>query len=166
MNTNMEAQNEYGKEFFSWKFPEYMRYDRGFLWYASSLLLSIILIAYAIFSGNFLFAFIIVMVMIITLMHSVKEPAEVECSVYEEGIKVGNKFFPWKEFKHFWIAYDPPEVKKLFLDFQSAFRPHLSIELQNQNPLDIRETLLQYLEEDLERDSESTLEELGRLFRL
>ena len=40
------------------------------------------------------------------------------------------------------------------------------IPITDQSPLDLRDILLEYLDEDLEKEGESTAEALGRLLKL
>src|SRR3989339_159307 len=51
-------------------------------------------------------------------------------------------------------------------EFKNVLRPRLSISLENMDPLTIRESLLKYLPEDLERTNRPLSEELASLFRL
>ncbi len=155
-----------GKKLISWEFPEFQKQNRGLFWYVVSIILSILLLYYSFVTGNFMFIFIIIMVIIITLMQTVKEPMQVEFSITDTGLSIGEKFFPYDEIKDFWIVYEPPEVKKLFINFKSGFRPHLTIELKEQNPNKIRDILSDYIEEDLERENEPFSEELGRWLKL
>ena len=57
-------------------------------------------------------------------------------------------------------------IKNLYFEFKSVVRQRLSIPLEGENPLPIRENLLKYLPEDLERTNRPLSEELASLFRL
>ena len=57
-------------------------------------------------------------------------------------------------------------MKLLYLGVNQTLRKELPIHLENQNPLVIRKLLLNYVDEDLEREDESTEEALARLMRL
>jgi len=41
-----------------WQIPEYPQYHRGKIWYISAAIIGILLLIYAIFTGNFLFTII------------------------------------------------------------------------------------------------------------
>ena len=69
------------------------------------------------------------------------------------------------EIKKFWIIYEPPAIKNLHLEVKSVFKPNLIIPLQNQNPVEVRKFLKEHLEEDLEQESESTIEALKRVLK-
>ncbi|MCH7492666.1 hypothetical protein IID19_03715, partial [Patescibacteria group bacterium] len=62
--------------------------------------------------------------------------------------------------------YEPPEVKNLYFDFKTGIRPSISISLESQNPVNIRKKLLEYLEEDTEKENESFSDGLSRMLKL
>ena len=93
-------------------------------------------------------------------------PAQLMVSIFEDGIQAGENFYAYRDLKSFWIIYEPPEVKTLYFDFKSAWRPRLPVPLAEENPVEVRRFLLKYLEEDLSRESEPTSDALSRLLRL
>lgn len=56
-------------------------------------------------------------------------------------------------------------IKSLYLDFTSPWRRDLMIPLLDNNPLPIRENLLKYLKEDLERTGESIKRDNWKAFK-
>jgi hypothetical protein len=160
-----ETNNEHGKTLISWEFLEYVKYPRTIGWYIGFVLIFAGLLLYAILTKNFLFAVIIVMFSAIILLYRTREPAKIKFSIVEDGIEIGTKFYPWEDIKNFWILYNPPEVKKVYFDFK-GWKPTLPIPLENQNPVKVREILLQYLKEDLKRESEPAGDELERLLKI
>lgn len=160
------AAAPHGKVLVSWSFPEYPIYQRSVGWYLGMGLLGGFLVLYAVFTANFLFAVIIVLVALIIFVHSSNKPEIVNFEMTEDGIGLGESFYSHKNIKNFWLVYEPPEVKKLYFEFKSGWRPHLSVPLGNQDPVRLRKTLLQYLTEDLSRQHEPFSDQLGRLFKL
>ena len=47
-----------------------------------------------------------------------------------------------------------------------GFRPSVTISLENQNPLEIRQILLEYLTEDVDKENESVSDGVSRLMKL
>ena len=95
------------------------------------------------------------------------EPDMIKFSITEEGLVVGTKFYDYDEIKHFSIVYKPRyKVKNLYFEFKNVLKHRLSIPLDNHNPLLIRENLLKYLPEDLERTDQPLSEALGKMFKL
>lgn len=161
-----EIKNEsHGKILISWNFSEHPRYTRTIGWYIGFGVIVCGLLIYALMTANFLFALIIVMMAVIILVHQFKEITKINFAIFEDGIKVGTKFYPWEDFKSFWIIYKPPEVKTLYFDFK-GLRPTLPIYLEDQNPVQVREILLQYLKEDVSRESEPAGDELARWLKI
>ncbi len=124
------------------------------------------LLVFSLVTLNFLFAVIIIISAIVIFFNDVKEPIEVNFYIGEGGILLGRKFFGYKELSSFWLIYEPKEVKNLYFSPKSFIKPLLSIPLLDQNPLKVREFLLQYLEEDLEKEEEPVSEQLGRRFKI
>ena len=127
---------------------------------------SVALIIYAIATANFLFAVIILMAGLITLFSTFQSPDRIEVILTTTGVVVGDAFYEFKSMKNFSIIYEPPHSKYLFLDFQSAVKGSLSVPIENANPLQIREVLLQYVAEDLERDGEAFHNTLEKMMRM
>ena len=150
----------------SWQIYDRPHYERSGLWYVGAVAIGLGLIAYALVTLNFLFAFIILMFGIILLINANREPNRIAVSVTPDGIQVVRRRFAWKELKSFWIVYEPPAVKNLCLDFKSAWRPHLAIPLERQNPVEARKALLAFIEEDATREDESLTDFVGRVLKI
>lgn len=162
-----EKQTNYGKEIIVWLVPEYERHERTTGWYLIASIAAIALLIYCFFTANFLFAVIIIVTALVIILHHGREPERVKFGLTDEGIVIGKKFYDYDEIKDFAIVYKPRiEVKRLYFEFKNALRHRLSIPLENMNPLKIRETLLKYLKEDLERTDQPLSEGLAKLFKL
>ncbi|PIT89596.1 hypothetical protein COU23_03025 [Candidatus Kuenenbacteria bacterium CG10_big_fil_rev_8_21_14_0_10_36_11] len=150
----------------SWRFPEYSAYSRKKSWYVWAGIFFLGLLCYAIFTANFLFGLIIIMAAIILFVNQNQKPQNLNFSLSEKGLIIEDKIYPYAEIKKFWLLYEPPEVKNIYFEFKSSFKPILMIPLENQNPLKVREVLKKYLAEDLEKENESTSEALARVLKL
>lgn len=160
------GKNEHGNIWAQWTFPEFTKYQRSTGWWIFSGLLALGLIIWSLRSGNFLFAMIIIVVALIVAFTSKREAPVVEFQITEDGLKVGSNFYEWKKIKKFWIIYKPPEVKRLYFQLTSVLPPSLSIPLEKQDPVKIRDILLRYCLEDLEKDEESFSDFLGRKLKI
>jgi hypothetical protein len=162
-----QQNTEFGLELANWQVPEYDKHYRPRSWYMASSVIVVAMLIYAYFTGNFLFAVIIVVGSIVVIFNDGQEPAMVKVRLTSEGIIVGRKFHDYDGIKNFAVVYKPSQdVKKLYFEFKNALKPRLSISLINMDPLPIRENLLKYLPEDLERTDQPLSESLARLFRL
>ena len=160
------AESDHGKVLASWTIKEYTQYKRKLGWYVIAGLLGIVLLVYAVWTFNFLFAIIIILFGIIIYIQTRGKPEDMTVSVAEDGIEVGDTFYPYKLIKKFWIIYEPPEVKNLYLEINRIFRPELSIDMGKVNPLKVRKALLKYTEEDLEKENESNTDYISRQLKV
>lgn len=155
-----------GDPVFAWSFLEYHPHERGRRWWIVFWILSIGLVAYAGYTKNVLFAVIILIFDVIILFRHYEKPGMLECEVYDHGVIVGARYIPWKHVKKFWIAYDPPHVKRLYFTHSAGFHHLTSISLEDENPIELREFLKQYLVEDLDQEDEHLTDTLSRLLKI
>ncbi len=163
-NTN-ETQTPQGQTLLSWEFPSFERHQRGFFWYVAASVVGLALIIYGLTQRNFLLAVIVILIAVTIVAQQYIQPQRVKISVTEDGVTIGERTFRFREFATFWIVYEPPRVKLLYLEFKSGIRPSYTIPLLEQNPLRIRTVLQKFIREDLEREAEDLPDRLGRLFK-
>lgn len=96
------------------------------------------------------------------------EPArKITFRIKYNQFEVGKNIFSFESVRNFYIIYKPQEeVKKLFVEFSNPLKHRLSIDLEDQDPVIIRNYLLQYLDEDLEKQHEPITEGISKLFHL
>lgn len=160
-----EINQEYGRELHSWTVPEYHQHERGKWWYIIATSLAALSIVYALYTKNFLFAFIIIILAVIIFLHHTTEPADVRVTMTELGLMINGKFYRFRDISSFWIIYEPPFTKNLYLEFADSFRPPLVVGLGDEDPLELRRALLQYLVEDLEKKEEPLSDLLWRMLK-
>jgi len=156
----------FGNPLVSWEVDEYEKHDRPVRWYIFVSVIAVGLIIYALFTANFLFAVIILMIGIISYLSGFREPRRLSISVTDNGLVVGKRFYPYKDIKNFSVIYEPPEVKVLYIDCHSVWHPLLSIPLEQVDPNDVREAMLPYLIENLERTEETLTDLISRVYKL
>lgn len=156
----------FGKILASWKFAEFDKHSRSRLWYVVFCVLATGLFAYSLVTFNYLFALIIILGSCIIYIQAKTEPRSVLFHVTTKGIKIGAREYRYKDIKSFWILYDPPAVKKLYFSFKRGFGGQFMVPLKNQNPLKIRDILLNFVIEDLEKEEEPAGEAFGRWAKL
>lgn len=152
----------HGKTLIKWHFPEFEQPERSTSWYIVLFIIFAALLIYSIVTLNFLFAIIIVMVVVILFLHQRKDPIELEIKITEAGVEIGNKFYVYKELDKFFIIYEPPEISNLYIEFKSNLKPDLSIPLREQNPIKVRDILIDFLAEDIDKEEEPTSDFLTR----
>lgn len=162
----------------SWSVPEFDKQERSRLWYILAVVFVILALFFSFFKisswqivflgvqSNFLFALIIVMAAIIMILQQGREPKEVTVSLGAEGVTVGSSFYDYDEFRNFSVLYKPNlAISQLYMEFK-GIRQRLSFYLGELNPLDVRNFLVRYLEEDLERNNEPLSEQLTKMLKL
>jgi len=163
----------------AWPVPEYHQPERNRRWYIAAGIFLFICLFFSFFSfsawrlvflganANFLFALIIIIGAIIMIVNDGREPLLVNIYLTKDGVSVGKKFYDYDRFKDFSVIYKPKQsLKNLYFEFKNTMRPRLSIPLRHMDPLLVRNYLLKYLDEDLERTDMPLSEQLTKLFKL
>ena len=153
-------------ELLSWNFSEFNSTAKSNSWYVWYGVIAAAFIIYAVITSNFLFAIILILFSLIIFLQNWKKPARVNFSVTPSGIEVGGEFYPMKDIEEFWLAYNPPKVKVIFFNFKTSWRPLLGVPLEDQDPLQVRKILLEYLPENLDRNEEPLPDALARILNL
>lgn len=161
MTSNFEMET------ISWEVPEYETHERTRNWYYIAAVIGVLLLVYAVITSNFLFAGIIIIGTLVIILTDGKVPQKVRITLTDEGVEVGRNFYDYDEIKDFSIVYKPKlGVKNLYFEFKTVIKPRLSVPLLDRDPLVIREKLLKYLQEDLERTDQPLSEGLAKMFKL
>ena len=157
---------KYGTALVSWEVDEYPHHERSRRWYLIAGAISLALIIYAIMTANFLFALIILMVDIIFILMIFKKPDRLAVVLTNTGMLVGEAYYAYSSMRDFSLLYEPPQIKTLYIDFYSPWRPMLSLPIEETDPNIIREILLNFCEENLHRNEETLTDILRRLYKL
>jgi type IV secretory pathway VirB3-like protein len=164
-----ENQNEpgmYGDEYLVWEVLERPKYERGRLWYLIAIAVAVGLLIYAVATANFLFALIIIMFALILYLSSVVDPRTVRVALTQAGVTVGERFHRYRDISRFWVVYQPPEVKTLYLDLKSGFNSCMPVHLGDVNPNQVRQILAHFVREDLDEDDEPVSDFIGRILKI
>ncbi len=162
----MEQEKNNLKEF-NWEINEKNKHKRDKKWYIIASIITISLIVYALITKNFFFALIIIISSALIIFFDNEEDRILAIKIKYDGVGIGNNFFEFEGMRNFYIIYRPKEeIKKIYFEFKNPLKNRLSIQLNEQNPVEIREFILKYLEEDLEKEHEPLSEGLAKIFRL
>lgn len=146
----------------SWQASEFQQVERPQQWYWLFAVIGVIMAGWAIFTANYLFALIIIILTIVLNSYFRRTPNKLQVALTSEGVAIGPRLYSYTEdLSSFWILYNPPGLKQLHFSRVSTLQPDLIIEIEDQNPLKIRETLLKYLPEDTEKE-ENNVDEVFR----
>lgn len=161
-----DMPDDIGNSHVEWQFPEFAKEERSRAWYIAAAVILGLLLLFAVYTANFLFAIILLLSVFVIVYQFFQAPRNVPVVIGEDGIIVDKRFYPYKELKSFWIIYEPPHSKYLYLDFKSQIKKSLPVPLEDANPLAVREALLNYLIENLEEEDEHLGETLSRVLKI
>lgn len=161
-----KEQANTGKAVFEWHIKEYEQYDRSRRWYFIMVALSLLLVAYAMITANYLFALVIILFGIVLYVHEMQEPIDVYFAITETGIIIGRKFYRFSELEGFWMIYNPPEVKNLYFRLKNLVRFRLKVPLLDYDPRPIKEFIGRFLKEETEHEEEPLSDRLARVLKI
>lgn len=137
----------FDKAILTWKAPQFAHHEKSLLWFVIAGLAALLLVMYGLRTDGWTFSVaVIVFAGTYYLVHR-HEPPTVEVKISKFGVKIGRHAFSFSNLKSFWIVYDPPFVKKLYLRMESKFQPDLFVSLEDADPAEVRRVLAHYLHE-------------------
>ena len=74
--------------------------------------------------------------------------------------------YEFKDLTNFSIIYHPPETKLLYIETSNVIKPRLRIPLDEQNPIEIRNHLKDFLDENTVLQEEHFSDILARLLKI
>jgi hypothetical protein len=156
-----EAQDK-----FVWESPAWERHERHPHWYLIMSGVALVFVAFAVFTANYLFAFIIFLVAIILVLAGNEEPHTMLVQIGDNGVVVDGKLHLFNQLREFGVVYQPPDTKLLYLEPKALTQGRVRILLQDQDPVELRAHLLQYISEDVDLRHEHASDIIGRLLKI
>lgn len=155
-------------ETISWEAPEFEHHERGVLWYLGMFLTATVLVLFALWQKNFLFAIFLVIAIVLLFVWSKRRPNVHQCSITETYLVIGRfPAHPLETFSGFIIAetrQDNPSWGTLLLRSAHRLRPQLSVLVPRGKLQQVAERLLRQLPQL--HYEESATDALIRLFKL
>lgn len=138
----------------SWEAPEFIKYAKDAKTWTRGVLLFFGAIAVVfLVSKNILGALLMAICGFTLALYAVKEPRVMAFGISARGLCIGEKIHPFETLQSFWIFYDPPEVKELSIQTKNFFGTYLKVPLGSMNPIEVRKTLLTFLPEIEQKES-------------
>lgn len=138
-----------------WIALEFKHHKKNFLWYIVFSLVTLGLIGYAIYIQNWLTLTTFVCLAIVTLVFANQRPQMIEHELSSTEIRVGQTLYPYRIIKKFWIIYTK-DNKSLNFETTAYLNNVVTLQLGRENPLEIKNYLKPYLQEDLDREESFT----------
>lgn len=147
---------------FSWRAPEFEPFvvDKKAYLIATAILAAVII--YALVTNSPIMAITFILIGIVGYLYLQKEPKLLDIAITSQGVVVGNEIYELKNISSFWIFYEPPQVKILSLHLKDKILPHVHIPIYKENPVKIREALLDFIPE--EEQEMTVIDNIERIF--
>lgn len=163
---NQNSDQQLSQVVFAWQHLDHVAYIKDKRWYILSVIVLALVVAWSVWDKNYLFAVFLVMFYMVVLLYANRQPEMVDFIITPLGVKSGSKFHAWNKFSDFYIIYRAEGIKNLYLEFVNPISGRLIVPLDGQNAVAIRQYLLKFLAEDLEREAEPLSEQLRRWLRI
>lgn len=132
----------------SWKALEYKKKERTTDWYWAVMILAISIVVISIILKDYLFSILIIISTISILIFSQKNPKELHINIDRRGVIVEKKMYPFANLESFWVDITETNNHKVILRLKKNFMPLIIIPLEEIHHLDIRDFLLNFLQEE------------------
>lgn len=145
----------------TWQSPEFIYYHKSPGWYLGLAIFGLITMGYAVWRTDYLMLFTLIVMFTVAYFYAGRKPKTITVTLSGKGVSLDKNLYYYKNLQSFWILYEPPEVKTLNFETTNYLNRDITIQLENEDPNEIREFLLNFLPENLDREESTT----DRLFR-
>lgn len=125
---------------------EFRHYEKTAGWYITLTALAILITAFFVIQKDIFAAATTVIMSAFVLFFSRQTPKMVDIRLTGQGIEFDNIFFPYKQLKYFWIVNNQHHQTVNF-HTNTYINNTIILELEGQNPDEIRAFLLGHLSE-------------------
>ena len=154
------------KPIFSWIAPEFHQPEKSSNWWLSYAVIYILVLMLEWFYASWTMILATSVFAVVYFYINEYHPAKhTRISISDFGIKIGHKEIPFSHIESFWILYDSKRIKTLNFRQKKSFFVDVSLELEEQDPTEIRAFLLRNLPE-WEGKNESLSDIIIRTFNL
>lgn len=122
--------------------------------FAAAIVLFAIAALLQIFQKNIITTIFFALLGIVVLLNVNKKSPTGEFEINPAGVKINEQTHKYGELKSFWIEYDPAlGIKELSLQTKKWYLPYVKIPIDDQNPVQLRFALLEFLPEVEHKDT-------------
>jgi len=138
----------------SWESLEFKDYEKNAGWYVTLISIAVLIIGFFIIIQKDYFAAITMAILTaLIIFFSRQKPQIVETRLTHKALHHGPLVIPYKQIKHFWVV-DKEHHKTVNFETSAFFNRMMIIELEKQDPEEVRNFLLEFLPEH--EDTEPT----------
>jgi len=130
----------------SWQAPAHFHVEKSQDWYWTVGIAALTLTVVAFIFGNVITGMLVIVAAVALVLHASHPPKMVHYEITDRGIFMDNILYPFVTLDSFWIPHDEP-LPKILLKSRKLFMPLISIYIEEVDPEDVRQILLQYIAE-------------------
>jgi hypothetical protein len=131
-----------------------------YLW-SGAFLLAIII--YALVSNSPIMTITFILIGIMGFITLEQDPKILHCAITKDGVIVDRDLYAFENIESFWIVYEE-EDQHISLKTTGKLTPFVSIPLGDENPVTVRDILIQYAQE--EKHDPSLIDTLGKMLHI
>jgi len=147
---------------FSWEAPEYFHRQKTADWFWSFGIVTVTLIVISVVYANILFAIFIGIAALTLAIFAHRTPRNVEVTISPRGVTLEKTLYHYTQLESFWIRENDPHPK-ILIKSKKILMPYIVIPLGDIHPEDVRDYLIQFMEEEEQHESisQQVIEYLG-----
>ncbi len=116
--------------------------------YVVSVVLAIIAVLAAVFQGDITTVILFGLLSVMVVVHVRKSVPIIRIEVTPLSIKAGDHTYAYDQIESFWIQYEPEfDIRELSLHLKKWYMPYTKIQIGEEDPVQIRAILLQFIPE-------------------
>lgn len=136
-----------------WRAIEHNHRPKTAGWYAGLAVGTTAVVGIQLFLLNFIGAVTIGAIGAFLYYIAQQKPDVVRYRILMDGIAINNLMYHWRDLETFNVIYEPEEeVMTTIFKSKKLFGPYIHMEIGEANPIEIRDILLEFLDEDQEMD--------------
>lgn len=147
----------------SWEAPEFVHHERDVKWYILAVLGVVFMIGFSLYTKDWFFLFILPFIIAGTVVYLKTPPKLRTYSISRLGVRVDDRFYSFDNLHSFWVIYND-QVRRLYILQNKKLTQPLFVELDDQDPVLIKNILKRFLHEEEKRD-ENYAEKLSRILK-
>ncbi len=146
----------------TWHAPEYRHYEKSIGWYVTFGAIALLIIGFFIIEKDYFAAVTTGILAGLVVFFAQQYPQMVEVSLTNKGVNFGNLHYPYKQLKYFWVVHTKHHKTLNFVS-TTYINNTIIVELEDQDPDEIRDFLIQHLAEHHETEATTTQKIMHRV---
>ncbi len=102
-------------------------------------------------------AIFLILSSLVLVLYANKKPTMSKIVISHASVTIDNSAYYYKELKSFWLDYSPRGPRELSLEARKWYMPYVKVSIENQNPVEIRSLMINFV---AEREHEKSLIDL------